>query len=166
MKFGIQLFGSMKIFNEDPEGFLRFLADQGYSEIEPCVSFGPDPMEEIPTDERLRAGRADDIGLCALLYHFGRYLLPPVWAFIPTTLDSSVYFSDSFSLPLIAPQLMIMNESPTGRLSYTAKLTYDYMKQYPVNDLAVTLRLPCTRVELSWSNWAGGAAVWYNNAVP
>ena len=43
MKFGIQLFGSMKIFNEDPEGFLRFLADQGYSEIEPCVSFGPDP---------------------------------------------------------------------------------------------------------------------------
>ena len=99
------------------------------------------------------------------MFHFGRYLLPTVWGIIPTTLDSSAYFSDSFSLPFIAPQLMLMNESPTGRLSYTAKLTYDYMKQYPVNDLDVTLRLPCTSIELSWSNWAGGAAVWLNNAV-
>ena len=98
------------------------------------------------------------------MFHFGRYLLPTVWAIIPATLDSSAYFTDSFSLPFLAPQLMLVNESPTGRLSYTMKVTYDYIKQYPNNDLDVTLRLPCTTIGLSWSNWMGGTAVWYKDA--
>ena len=31
--------------------------------------------DDVPTDERLRAAREDDNGLCALLFHYGRYLL-------------------------------------------------------------------------------------------
>lgn len=39
------------------------------------LTLGDGSYDHIPTDERLRAGQADDLGLCALLYHFGRYLL-------------------------------------------------------------------------------------------
>ena len=39
------------------------------------LSLGEDRYAHIPTDERLRAGQKDDVGLCALLYQFGRYLL-------------------------------------------------------------------------------------------
>ena len=39
------------------------------------LTLGDGRYEGLPTDERLRAGREDDVGLYALLYHFGRYLL-------------------------------------------------------------------------------------------
>ncbi len=39
------------------------------------LTLGDGRYENLPTDERLYAAREDDIGLCALLYHFGRYLL-------------------------------------------------------------------------------------------
>ena len=38
------------------------------------LTLGDERYEGIPTDERLRAAREDDAGLCALLYQFGRYL--------------------------------------------------------------------------------------------
>ena len=40
MKLGVQLFGCMKYFNADPEGFLTQLKERGYDVVEPCVSFG------------------------------------------------------------------------------------------------------------------------------
>ena len=39
------------------------------------LTLGDGRFDGMPTDERLRARREDDIGLYALLYHFGRYLL-------------------------------------------------------------------------------------------
>ena len=39
------------------------------------LTLGDDRYAPLPTDDRLRAGRPDDAGLCALLFHFGRYLL-------------------------------------------------------------------------------------------
>ena len=39
------------------------------------LTLGDGRYESIPTDERLYAAKEDDAGLCALLYHFGRYLL-------------------------------------------------------------------------------------------
>ena len=45
MKTGIQLFGCMKLFHADPDGFLNRLQAAGYSIIEPCVLFGDMPAE-------------------------------------------------------------------------------------------------------------------------
>ena len=42
MKLGVQLFGCMKLYNEDPEGFLRAVREAGYALVEPCVCFGAD----------------------------------------------------------------------------------------------------------------------------
>jgi alpha-L-fucosidase 2 len=39
------------------------------------LSLGPDVWANCPTNERLKAARPDDNGLCALLFHYGRYLL-------------------------------------------------------------------------------------------
>lgn len=40
MKLGVQLFGSMRLYNEDPEGYLAKIKEMGYDEIEPCLMFG------------------------------------------------------------------------------------------------------------------------------
>lgn len=40
MRLGIQLFGCMKLYNENPDDFLTRLYERGYRVIEPCVSFG------------------------------------------------------------------------------------------------------------------------------
>ncbi len=40
-----------------------------------ALTLGDGRYDHLPTDERLRAAREDDAGLCALLYQFGRYLL-------------------------------------------------------------------------------------------
>lgn len=45
MNTGIQLFGCMKLFNADPDGFLDRLQSAGYGIIEPCVLFGDMPPE-------------------------------------------------------------------------------------------------------------------------
>ncbi len=39
MRFGVQLFGISRIFNENPELCLRKLSEMGYSFIEPCIAF-------------------------------------------------------------------------------------------------------------------------------
>lgn len=39
-KLGIQLYGAMELFREDPDGFLRALAEAGYTDIEPCLAVG------------------------------------------------------------------------------------------------------------------------------
>ena len=39
------------------------------------LTLGDGRCENLPTDQRLYAAKEDDAGLCALLYHFGRYLL-------------------------------------------------------------------------------------------
>lgn len=62
MKLGVQLFGAMRLYNEDTESFLRSLKDAGYDVIEPCVGFGENPMPFVwpannlqPHVERARA---------------------------------------------------------------------------------------------------------------
>ena len=45
MKLGVQLFGSMSIYNQDPEGYLSQLKGAGYDVIEPCVLFGMIPEQ-------------------------------------------------------------------------------------------------------------------------
>lgn len=40
-----------------------------------CLTLGDGCYDRLPTDERLRDPREDDVGLFALLYQFGRYLL-------------------------------------------------------------------------------------------
>lgn len=47
MNIGIQLFGCMEIYSQNPEAFLAKLAQAGFSQIEPCISFG-----EIPGGEK------------------------------------------------------------------------------------------------------------------
>ncbi len=53
----------------------RHVADHQAMFRRVSLSLGDGRYEDLPTDERLNAGREDDIGLYALLYHFGRYLL-------------------------------------------------------------------------------------------
>ena len=43
MKLGVQLFGSMNLYNADPAGYLGRLKAAGYEVIEPCVLFGDVP---------------------------------------------------------------------------------------------------------------------------
>lgn len=43
MKLGVQLFGSMGLYNSDPAGYLGRLKKAGYDIIEPCVLFGDVP---------------------------------------------------------------------------------------------------------------------------
>lgn len=43
MKLGVQLYGSMALYNEDPAGYLGKLKAAGYEVIEPCVLFGGVP---------------------------------------------------------------------------------------------------------------------------
>ena len=43
MKLGVQLFGSMPLYNADPAGFLAQLRAAGYETVGPCAVFGPLP---------------------------------------------------------------------------------------------------------------------------
>lgn len=43
MKLGVQLFGSMALYNADPSGFLAQLKAAGYTQVEPCAVFGEIP---------------------------------------------------------------------------------------------------------------------------
>lgn len=45
MKLGVQLFGSMAIYNSGPQGYLSRLKEAGYDVIEPCVLFGGAPAK-------------------------------------------------------------------------------------------------------------------------
>ncbi len=67
MMIGVQLFGCMKLYNEDPEGLLAKLAQAGFTQAEPCIFFGEAP-QEIPfawkaSDLALHKGRLDRYGL-------------------------------------------------------------------------------------------------------
>ena len=53
----------------------RHIADHKALFDRVSLTLGDGRYAHIPTDERLRAGKTDDAGLCALLYQFGRYLL-------------------------------------------------------------------------------------------
>lgn len=37
MKYGVQMFGSSKIFNADPKGYIESIAKMGYMQLEPCM---------------------------------------------------------------------------------------------------------------------------------
>lgn len=45
MKLGVQLFGSMDLYQKDPAGYLGKLKEVGYDVIEPCVLFGDVPPQ-------------------------------------------------------------------------------------------------------------------------
>ncbi len=45
MRPGIQLFGCMKLYRADPDGFLERLRAAGYGVVEPCILFGDMPPE-------------------------------------------------------------------------------------------------------------------------
>jgi len=40
MKYGVQIFGCLKEFRDNPDEFFKKLSEIGYSQIEPCVLFG------------------------------------------------------------------------------------------------------------------------------
>ena len=71
MKLGIQLFGCMKLYNENPDDFLRALYERGYRVIEPCVSFGETaiPFAWHAADIATHAQRAVGIGLTLDSFH-------------------------------------------------------------------------------------------------
>lgn len=52
MTYGVQIFGCLREFRADPEGFFQRLARMGYGRIEPCVFFGdaslvPEGLREL-----------------------------------------------------------------------------------------------------------------------
>ncbi len=57
------------------EALARHTADHQALFGRVSLALGDGRYDHLPTDERLRPGREDDAGLCALLYQFGRYLL-------------------------------------------------------------------------------------------
>ena len=57
MEIGVQLFGCMGLYNQDPEAFLGSIAKAGFTQAEPCVSFG-----QMPDLEQF-AWKAEEIGL-------------------------------------------------------------------------------------------------------
>lgn len=65
MELGVQLFGGMRYYNEDPAAFLKKLKDAGYDRIEPCVAFGGRtmPFAWSAEDAPARAAQAAEIGL-------------------------------------------------------------------------------------------------------
>lgn len=40
MNLGLQLYGCMELFRENPEQFLREISGMGYTQIEPCIALG------------------------------------------------------------------------------------------------------------------------------
>ena len=45
MELGIQIYGCMDLFRQDPDGFLQGLSAAGYTQVEPCVAFGISGVE-------------------------------------------------------------------------------------------------------------------------
>lgn len=94
-------------------------------------------------------------------YNFGRYILPPIWAFVPAALNSNFYFYANGALsppiPYIAPKLIFMSSFPLGRFSYQASIALDYIKMYPENSFSFSIALPTVNIYYNWNNWMGGA---------
>ena len=40
MRYGVQIFGCLGEFRQDPDAFFDRLAAMGYGQVEPCVVFG------------------------------------------------------------------------------------------------------------------------------
>lgn len=40
MELGVQIYGCMDLFRQDPDGFFQALSAAGYTQAEPCVAFG------------------------------------------------------------------------------------------------------------------------------
>lgn len=91
-------------------------------------------------------------------YNFGRYLYPSIWAILPAFLNSSFSLS-GFSFPYIAPSFMILNTLPLGRFSYSATITFDYIKLYPQNSFGLNFKLPNLNIDYYWNNWMGGSKI-------
>nr|HPK61258.1 hypothetical protein [Spirochaetota bacterium] len=93
-------------------------------------------------------------------YNFGRYALPPIWAFVPAALNSTFYFYANGALsppiPYIAPKLIFLNSFPLGRFSYQASVALDYIKMYPENSFSFSIALPTVNINYIWNNWMGG----------
>ena len=65
MQLGAQLFGSMKLYHQDPDAFLSALAAAGYTQVEPCVGLGEMALPFAWPQAELAAhvSRAADKGL-------------------------------------------------------------------------------------------------------
>lgn len=50
MEFGVQIFGCMPVFRQNPEAFFKHIARMGYKQIEPCLSFGGARIDGMPVD--------------------------------------------------------------------------------------------------------------------
>lgn len=42
MDLGVQIYGCMNLFRENPEAFFKAMSNAGYTNIEPCIAFGTD----------------------------------------------------------------------------------------------------------------------------
>ena len=73
MEYGVQIFGCLREFREDPEAFFRRLAGMGYRQIEPCVLFGD--ASGVPEALRRLLWKPEEVpGFQALLERFGMEL--------------------------------------------------------------------------------------------
>ena len=91
MKLGVQLFGSMKLYNADPDGFLKSVREAGYDLVEPCIDFGGlgIPFAWPYADLEAHVRRARELGFAFDSCHvFARAF----WEAVPKMLDAAARF--------------------------------------------------------------------------
>ena len=86
MKLGVQLFGCSKLYNADPAGFLKRVKAMGYDLVEPCVSFGAEPIPFAwhVDDLKRHADMVREAGL--ELYSFHSFS-DAMWELLPRHID-------------------------------------------------------------------------------
>jgi len=82
MKYGVQMFGSHKIFNADPKGYIESIAKMGYKQLEPCMVLAGDALPFAWNWRNIEeyVGMAKDNGLELDSVHF---FAPQFWNCVP-----------------------------------------------------------------------------------
>ena len=93
-------------------------------------------------------------------YNPFRNWYPTLWALTPAVLPNSNFVIESgkdeyIAIPIIAPSIFLFNQSTLGRVSYNISVTYDYLRQYPINSLSLYFKNPYISISYNWSNWMG-----------
>ena len=95
MEIGVQLFGCMGLYNADPEAFLASIAKAGFTQAEPCVSFGEMPgLEQFAwkaEEIRFHTARLKKYGLSLSSCHvFAKDLLAALPEMIETAAAAGI----------------------------------------------------------------------------
>ncbi|HOV15603.1 MAG TPA: hypothetical protein PK771_15050, partial [Spirochaetota bacterium] len=94
-------------------------------------------------------------------YNPFRNWYPTLWGLLPATLPGANLILEPIengylNIPFIAPQLFLFNQSTLGRFSYRLSITYDYLRQYPINSLSLYFNNPYISISYDWSSWMSG----------